>query len=312
MKKVTLLLVFVVCSFAISAKISLVSFASEINAGSWTAGDTILMKNGSWFNQSITLKANGTVSEPIVLLAQTPGQVVLSGSSRLAFSGSYLVASGLYFKDGTLSGTEVISFRTSSTEFANHCRVTNTAILNCNPADATVDSKWVSLYGESNQVDHCSFQNKTNSGTLLVVWLKSGIVPKHLIEENYFGYRNANLDASGGELNGQEIIRIGDSSTSMQTASVTVRGNIFEKCNGEIEIISNKSCGNLYFNNLFLECVGMLTLRHGNNCTVEGNYFLGNGLSSTGGVRIIGENHKVFNNYFEKCNILDLTSVKRL
>lgn len=300
MKNCTLLLLFLVCSCSLCARRTLVSTASEINGGSWGAGDTILMKNGSWFSQSISFKGIGTVSEPIVLLAQTPGQVILSGNSKLSFSGSYLEVSGLFFKDGTLSGSEVVSFRTSSTEFANHCRVTNTAIVNYNPTDPTVDSKWVSLYGEGNQVDHCSFENKTNSGTLLVVWLKSGIEPKHVIEQNYFGYRNSNLDQDGSAINGQEIIRIGDSSTSMQTASVTVRGNFFEKCNGEIEIISNKSCGNLYSNNLFLECVGVLTLRHGNNCTVEGNYFFGNGVSSTGGVRIIGENHRVFNNYFEK------------
>jgi len=300
LKKLSVALLLFVCICASSAKNTLVSTASQINGGTWSAGDTIVMKNGSWINQSIALKANGTVSSPIVLTAQTPGQVMLSGTSKLAFSGSYLVVSGLFFKDGTLSGSEVISFRTSSSEFANNCRVTNTAIVNCNPADATVDSKWVSLYGEANQVDHCSFENKTNSGTLLVVWLKSGIEPKHVISENYFGYRNPNLDPTGSAINGQEIMRIGDSSTSMQTAGVTVSGNFFEKCNGEGEIISSKSCGNLYFNNLFLECEGALTLRHGNNCTVECNYFFGNGLSNTGGVRIIGENHKVFNNYFEK------------
>jgi hypothetical protein len=32
---------------------------------------------------------------------------------------------------------------------------------------------------------------------------------------------------------------------------------------------------------------------------VDGNYFIGNGVTNTGGVRIIGENHKVYNNYFE-------------
>ncbi|MCX6308779.1 MAG: polysaccharide lyase 6 family protein [Bacteroidia bacterium] len=300
MKIHTVALLFLAYSCTLSAKNTLVSTASEINGGSWSAGDTIVMKNGSWVNQSISLKAVGTALNPIVLTAQTPGQVILGGTSKLAFSGSYLVVNGLYFKDGTLSGSDVIAFRTSSTEFANNCRVTNTAIVNCNPADATVDSKWVSLYGEDNQVDHCSFQNKTNSGTLLVVWLKSGIEPKHVISQNYFGYRNPNLDSSGSAINGQEIIRVGDSSTSMQTASVTVSGNYFEKCNGEGEIISNKSCENVYFNNLFLECEGMLTLRHGNRCRVEGNYFFGNGLSDTGGVRIIGEDHKVFNNYFEK------------
>jgi len=100
-------------------------------------------------------------------------------------------------------------------------------------------------------------------------------------------------------LNGQEIIRIGDSTTSMQYANCEVRNNFFDRCNGEIEIISNKSCGNIYANNVFFECSGMLTLRHGNDCTVAGNYFFGNGVSNSGGVRIIGEDHKVYNNYFE-------------
>jgi poly(beta-D-mannuronate) lyase len=77
-----------------------------------------------------------------------------------------------------------------------------------------------------------------------------------------------------------------------------VEHNVFERCNGEVEIISSKSCGNVYRWNLFLRCEGALTLRHGNRCTVEGNVFLGEGERNTGGVRIVGEDHRVFNNYF--------------
>jgi poly(beta-D-mannuronate) lyase len=65
------------------------------------------------------------------------------------------------------------------------------------------------------------------------------------------------------------------------------------------EIISNKSCKNTYSDNGFYECKGTLTLRHGNDCLVTGNYFIGNNISQTGGVRIIGENHVVENNRFE-------------
>ena len=300
MKYTALILLLVIMPITIFARQMKVSNASQINGGSWAAGDTIIMKNGTWTNQAIVLKANGTEAQPIVLLAETAGKVVLTGTSKLSFSGSYIIISGLYFKNGNLNGTEVISFRTSSSEFAENCQLTNTAIVNYNPTDNTVDSKWLSIFGKNNKVDHCSFENKNNSGTLLVVWLQSGIVPNHIIDHNYFGYRISNLDSTGAELNGQEIIRVGDSSTSMQTAGVIVSNNFFEHCNGEIEIISNKSCGNLYSNNLFWECHGMLTLRHGNACTVEGNYFFGNGISESGGVRIIGENHKVYNNYFDK------------
>ncbi|MDX9749053.1 MAG: polysaccharide lyase 6 family protein [Paludibacter sp.] len=276
-----------------------VATASAVNSGSWSAGDTIVLKNGTWTNQSVSLRAFGTESQPIVIMAETPGEVIFNGSSRVAISGRYVEVNGIYFKDGTLSGSAVVDFRTSSSNLAENCRLTNCAIVNYNPALNTVDSKWVSLYGKNNRVDNCSFENKTNSGTLLVVWLTTGIVPEHIIENNYFGYRNANLDSNGSELNGQEIIRIGDSNTSMQYANCLVRNNFFDKCNGEIEIISNKSCGNIYSNNVFYECKGMLTLRHGNDCTVAGNYFIGNGVSNSGGVRIIGEDHKVYNNYFE-------------
>lgn len=299
MNKHVLTFLIVLMAFGSFAKRVVVSSASEISSNFWFAGDTIVLKNGIWTNQAISLRADGTALSPVVMMAETPGKVILNGSSKLAFAGKFIYISGLYFKDGNLSGSDVISFRTSSSSLAENCRITNISIENYNPPLNTTDSKWVSLYGENNTVSNCTFINKANSGTLLVVWLKAGTVPKHVIENNYFGYRNANLDGNGNELNGQEIIRIGDSSTSMQTANVKVTGNFFERCNGEIEIISNKSGGNYYFNNIFFECKGMLTLRHGNDCTVEGNYFIGNNVSNSGGVRIIGENHKVFNNYFE-------------
>jgi len=297
MQKSVVYILFFILSFSLSARKTTVTTATAINNGSWVAGDTIVMRNGTWSNQTISLTANGNAANPVVLQAETAGLVVLNGTSRLSIGGSYIVVSGLYFLNGTLSGNAVVEFRTGVN--ASNCTLKNSAIANYNPADNTVDSKWVSLYGQNNMVDHCSFENKTNSGTLLVVWLTSGVTVNHVISNNYFGYRNSNLDADGNELNGQEIIRVGDSSTSMTTAGVTVSGNFFEHCNGEIETISNKSCGNLYTNNLFYECHGMLTLRHGNSCTVAGNYFFGNGVSESGGVRIIGENHKVYNNYFD-------------
>jgi poly(beta-D-mannuronate) lyase len=99
--------------------------------------------------------------------------------------------------------------------------------------------------------------------------------------------------------NGGETIRIGTSTWSMFDSRTTVEKNIFDHCDGEIEIISNKSCKNILRENLFFECNGTLTLRHGNDADVYGNYFIGNGLDNTGGIRVIAENHKVHDNYFQ-------------
>ncbi len=79
----------------------------------------------------------------------------------------------------------------------------------------------------------------------------------------------------------------------------TVEYNLFTRVDGEIEIISNKTNDNVYRYNTFKESRGTLTLRHGDRCLVEGNYFLGGFLSETGGVRVIGRDHIVINNYFE-------------
>lgn len=68
---------------------------------------------------------------------------------------------------------------------------------------------------------------------------------------------------------------------------------------GEVEIISNKCGSKKYYNNTFRDYQGTLTLRHGNNTEVFENYFFGNNNYFSGGVRVIGEDHKVYKNYFE-------------
>ena len=78
---------------------------------------------------------------------------------------------------------------------------------------------------------------------------------------------------------------------STNLSRTVVENNLFEQCNGDVEIVSNKSGENVYRHNTFVECVGALTLRHGKGCVVEGNYFLGHLAPQTGGVRIIGEDH---------------------
>ena len=235
----------------------------------------------------------GRPDRGITLRAQTAGKVVLSGNSRLQIGGRYLTVEGLVFQDG-VGPREVIAFRTGPKSLSRFCRLTRCAVRGFSPADKTKDSKWVSLYGSDNRVDHCYFAGKTNLGQTMVVWLDPASPEnRHRIDHNHFGPRPP-LGMNGGE-----SIRVGDSTTSMLTSKATVEANRFEACDGEIEVISNKSCENVYRGNRFEHCEGTLTLRHGNRCLVEGNVFLGAGKRNTGGVRIIGEDHRVRNNYME-------------
>jgi poly(beta-D-mannuronate) lyase len=286
--KLFVFLFIVVVSNSVKAKDFLVSSALEINNLKLSPGDQVILKPGDWKNQQIIFKGIGTEKQPIILKSSVPGNIILSGNSTLKIDGEWLVVDGLAFAEGYCEKGAVIAFSDQS----SHCRLTNSSILNYNHPDKLVDYKWVSMYGSYNRVDHCSLTGKTHQGTTLVVWL-SDKPNYHQIDHNYFGPR-PDLGVNGGE-----TIRIGTSQWSMSDSYTKVAYNVFDKCDGETEIVSIKSAHNLVSNNLFYECAGTVTFRHGNNSEVANNYFIGNGKKGTGGVRIIGENQNVHDNYFQ-------------
>ena len=78
-----------------------------------------------------------------------------------------------------------------------------------------------------------------------------------------------------------------------------VANNLFEECNGEVEVISSKTNFNIFKNNVFYKSEGSLVTRHGNYSMIDGNYFIGDGENENyGGIRIINTGHWVVNNYF--------------
>lgn len=257
------------------------------------AGDTIILQDGTWADAHLKIHASGTAEKPVTIKAQTPGKVVLTGSSRIALAGAHIVVAGLWFQNPT--GEEAIELRIDSDESANDCRITNCAVTNELQAAPGKSARFVSIYGARNRIDHCYIAGKTSEGTTMVVWLSNETKEqrRHQIDHNHFGPRQK-LGKNGGE-----TIRVGDSKTSMQNAACVVEHNLFEKCDGEAECISNKSCGNTYRFNTFKGVSGTLTLRHGNQCVVEGNVFLGEKARGSGGVRIIGEDHLVTGNLFD-------------
>lgn len=255
------------------------------------AGDLIILENGVWRDVKLRFdQLIGTADKPIHIRAESPGKVVMTGASQVRISGEYITVSGLSFLNPE-GVSDVFEFRSHDERLAHHCRITDCSFEQTQPGSEK-KSLWVNVYGTNNRVDHCYFAGKQNKGTTLVVWVTE-TPGAHRIDHNHFGPR----PVLGG--NGGETIRIGDSESSEMNSRTIVEENYFEKCNGEGEIVSNKSCENIYRHNLFERCEGALTLRHGHRCLVDGNVFLGRKADGTGGVRIIGSDHRVTNNYFE-------------
>lgn len=257
------------------------------------AGDKIVLANGIWQDFEILFTGQGTEKQAIELTAQTKGKVILSGQSNLRLAGEYLVVSGLVFKDGYSPTGEVISFRQNSNNLANHSRVTETVIDHFNNPDKFSSDSWVLMYGKHNRFDHNHVEGKSNAGVTMAVRLNSEASQQnhHQIDNNYFGPRPI-LGSNGGE-----TLRIGTSHYSLSNSYTLVENNYFDRCNGEVEIISNKSGSNIFRNNVFFESRGTLTLRHGSGNLVEGNVFFGNGQDHTGGIRVINGNQTIRNNY---------------
>lgn len=256
------------------------------------AGDRVIIEAGTYRDVDLKWKAVGTKQAPITVEAK-PGTVLITGRSSLVMGGKHLVVSGLEFRNGYPSRRSVVEFA-GGKDFAQDCNLTRCVIDNYNTEDRSQSKSYIYLSGQRNRVDHCELLRKYNLGVTLLVNLNgaNNLNNHHQIDHNYFGPR----EVYGS--NGAETMRIGTSQQSYETSATTVCDNFFDRCSGEVEVISIKSCDNIVRGNYLWECEGVVALRHGKRNLVENNTFVGNGKRNTGGVRVVDSNHVIRNNIF--------------
>ncbi|WP_405205330.1 chondroitinase-B domain-containing protein [Aquimarina sp. LLG6339-5] len=288
---------------------------NDFNNLSLSPGDVVIWEDGVYNDdERIVFRANGTSSNPITLKAETPGGVVFNNGLQMDIAGNYLIVEGFHWKGG-YGASNFIQFRNGTT-YAQNSTIRNCVIdgLGVEPGDAAeaeqdgaiVKHRWIVLYGNNNSVLHCSFLNKSTAGALVLVELEYNAetnrcdIVGHTISNNYF-YKYEKMDPSLSNSGDSETIRVGTSEFQNVDCRTTVSNNYFVEADGENEIITNKSDNNIYQNNTFRRCRGSLTLRHGSGATVEGNYFLGENVDGTGGIRIVDSDHTIINNYIQDC-----------
>ena len=259
----------------------------------------LFLANGVWKDVQIKFRGKGTKDKPITLRAETAGEVTIEGESYLKFGGEYLVVEGLHFKNGFSPSNAVIDFKISNKdapdEISNNCKVTNCVIEDFNKPKRDNSDLWVQFWGRHNELSNSYIAGKTNRGPTVRVSIAGieSINNYHQIVNNHFGPRPVKGGPSG------ETIQLGDSYTSMSPSHTMVANNLFEECNGEVEVISSKTNFNVFKNNVFYKSEGSLVTRHGNYSMIDGNYFIGDPENENiGGIRIINTGHWVVNNYF--------------
>jgi hypothetical protein len=262
----------------------LVSSIADLNTriSGAVAGDTIIVTNGVYTSSSaINITKQGTAAAPITIMAQTIGGVEITGAKGFTLSSpaAYITIQGFKF---THSGSINISSGTS------HCRFTRDIVELTIPSTNT--TSYIGIAGNDVQIDHCELGNKSTLGEMLDISGSGSQVAERLwVHHNYFH----NFSSPGG--NGAETIRWGLSGLSLSTGSGLCEYNLFIHCEGENEMISNKSSGNTYRYNTVRDCVGgQISQRHGNDC-----YYYGNYMTNTDGIRVYGDRHRIFSNYLE-------------
>lgn len=244
-------------------------------------GTTIILKDGVYTSEKpILLNSQGKPDQPITISAATTGGVEIKGISGFVVGAStaYIVVDG--FKFNHEAG------KTKIEAGARFCRFTR------NVFECTGKGPYFSVSGDDCQIDYNTFQNKSTEGQMISVQGPgpSGMAQRTWIHHNYFhNFTPVSNNCSS--------IQIGLSGRSLSSAHSLVEYNLFSETRGENENICNKSCDNIYRYNTFGEGCSELSLRHGNGCQVYGNFFIG-----SEGVRFYGHNHKIFSNYFERCN----------
>lgn len=256
---------------------SIADLQARINSA--VAGDIIILHNGVYTTSaSITVNRQGNATEPIKILAQTVGGVEITGTRgfNVTSPAKYVEIEGFLFTHS--SGQNQIR------SGATHIRFTR------NFFECTGEGAYLTVAGHDAQVDRNEFRNKSTLGNMIDVrGSGSQIAQRVWIHHNYFH----DFTSPGG--NGAETIRFGLSGLSLSNGLGVIEHNLFERCTGENELISNKSSSNTYRYNTIVDSPGgELTLRHGNDCLVYGNYF-----RNSAGLRIFGDRHQVFSNYLE-------------
>jgi len=266
-----------------------VGSVSELEAALAKAkpGDVLVLQDGT-YDQACQLSAKGTNANPIIVRPQSLGGVVFR--QPVSIQAEFLSFVGFRFSDhGALSVRQ-----------SHGCRISRCHMNNLQPP------KWLTVDAQSRQIeiDHCLFENKENNrtktnGCQMVQFQLSNTGEAHHIHHNHF--RDVPKGGSGNGFETLQLISRGNPrDPGKGNTGNVIENNLFERCDGEAEIISVKSNGNLIRGNTFRACDGAVVLRHGHANIVSGNWFIGNDKPGSGGVRLQGQDQVVINNYFER------------
>lgn len=278
-----------------------VSSSSQLSSAlnSATAGQRIVLANGTYSGDFTIDTKNGTSGSGISIeAANTGGAVFSSGSTFRVEDCSYVTVQGLTFNFDNAG--DLFQFRGSS----HHCRLTRCTFGPTTHSGSSEVATWIYV-GDNCQmirIDHNELRNKGTSGNGIRVYgnFDTFVGCKYVrIDHNII--RSVKPEVG----NDKEPIRYGVSSMSRSDAFGVIERNFITDCLCEPELISVKMGRIRQSGNVMYQNAGGPVIRHGRNSILSDNYIIDRssttasaGLES-GGVRFYDSGHEISHNYVE-------------
>jgi poly(beta-D-mannuronate) lyase len=282
------------------------------------AGDEIILANGSYNvrrNEDTKFSRNGTPANPIIVRAETVGGARLQGTAGYTFDNcKFFTWYGFNHAHEATSKEENIVFVGGNNNRFARCDIKLADKIEIDGEVKRADEiegkdkeflddenvrHWLKISNcKTMKVDHCHFHNKETKGNFCIVGFdqdnKNGEGP--LFEYNHFQHQDLDLHVDAEDIGdaGGEGVRIGHSDMDRTYFRAIFRYNYLDKCNGDGETVTNKSSGNIYYKNSWVDNNGSLVLRHGDSTAVLGNYF------EACGLRVGGADNLIANNCFTR------------
>jgi len=257
-------------------------------------GDNVVIANGTYGTWSLVANTIGTAAKPVTIKAETSGKVIFTGDTdhpMFQLTGEYTTLSGLTFTGCNIAKINKKEGLLVELFNSKHCRLTDCTFTKNTAKTQFMPIVMISGNGEYNRVDHCNFTANVDNQEIQIRINKEPSPQYTLINNNTFKNKE---HVSWKNFNGGECVQIGQDPIllGLSISKTTVRENTFIRCNGEPEVISNKSSQNIIAKNYFEDCEGELVMRGGHDCLVDSNTIKGN----TCGIRVNGTGHTITNN----------------
>lgn len=305
----------------------------EVQAAILNNDSEIILKNGVYrdFNVVFTNSATPFTSN-IIFRAETAGKVVFTGKSKIRVTGTGHTLSGFVFfnvkeEDAKYASIHEYVDHQAKDINGNNIVMNHRILLLFNASSCTIkDIAFIDCGKPQFPID-VQYEEYLNGGAIIKIH-KNGLNDNNIIENCYWdgslyisfimSYLPSTEEANSGNIFQNNYAKdinewYGVNATPF-TFGLThhpygdghntkniIQNNLFENVSSDREIIAVKFSDTEILNNTFInnmettDAIGHLSIRSGNNSIVKGNFFLG----TMGGVRIFGDNHKIYNNYFD-------------